>query len=176
VAVVGVGNLVMGDEGIGVRVIQALEQEPLPQGVATFDAGTAFQALIGALAPFAKWIIVDAVKGGGRPGDIYRLGWEDAVEGVRGRPLSLHDLGVIEALLLEQLVDRASPHPGFVEPREVVFLGMEPGRIALSLELSPRVEQRLPELIRVVRDEVGWAPRMLPSQESVHNCNEEEPS
>jgi hydrogenase maturation protease len=164
VVVVGVGNLLMGDEGLGVRVIQALEQSSLPDGVALLDAGTAFQALIGELAPFDKWIIVDAVSGGGRPGEIYRLEWEDLLEGVRQSgamqafvPLSLHDLGVIETLLLERLVAQSSPSPRSVEMPEVVVLGIEPERIELSLALSPAVERQLPELLQVVRDELERA-------------------
>jgi hydrogenase maturation protease len=176
VAVVGVGNLLMGDEGVGVRVVQALEQEPLPKGVALFDAGTAFQALTGELALFEKWIIVDAVNGGGQPGELYRLAWEEVREGVQGRSMSLHDLGVVEAVLLERLVDRASPNPRSIDVPEVIVLGIEPERIELSLELSATVERRLPELLRVVWSELERAPGQLPNRADVHNCNEEEPS
>jgi hydrogenase maturation protease len=182
-AIVGAGNLLMADEGIGVRVVQALDRELLPNGVALFDAGTAFQALIGELAGFDKWIIVDAVNGGGRPGEIYRLEWAQLLEGFRGcgsiqdhSPVSLHDLGVIETLMLERLVDRAFPASRFSRATEVVVLGIEPERIELSLELSPTVECQLPALLEAVRDELERTQNPSPRREGVSFCNEEERS
>jgi hydrogenase maturation protease len=181
-AVVGVGNLLMGDEGVGVRVIQALGQEPLPKGVALFDGGTAFHALTVELAVFEKWIIVDAVTGGGPPGEIYRLAWEQVLQGIKSRgsvqdlAVSLHDLGVVETLMLERFVDQVSPQPRFSEVSEIVILGIEPERIELSLELSPIVESKLPLLLQAVRDELERAPRPFLGRQCVHTLNEEEPS
>jgi hydrogenase maturation protease len=181
-AVVGVGNLLMGDEGIGVRVIQALEQEPLPKGVALFDGGTAFHALTGELAAFKKWIIVDAVNGGGPPGEIYRVAWEQILQGINARgsvhdlAVSLHDLGVVETLMLERFVDQVSPHPRFSDVSEIVIVGIEPESVALSLELSPTVRAKLPLLLQAVRDELGRTSGPRPGRQRVHSLNEEEPS
>lgn len=174
-AVVGVGNLLMGDDGIGVRVIQALEREPLPRDVALFDGGTAFHALTGELASYQKWIIVDAVNGGGLPGEIYRLEWEQDLKGAQPfGPVSLHDLGVIEALMLERLTDRAAPTPRFSDVSEVVIVGVEPERVELSLELSPTLESQLPRLLQTVRRELERPADRPVSREGVYACNEEE--
>jgi hydrogenase maturation protease len=182
-AVVGVGNLLMGDEGVGIRVIQALEQQPLSRDVALFDGGTALQALIGELAHYNRWIIVDAVNGGGLPGEIYRLEWDDLLAGTaRGKtrlgciPLSLHDLGVIETLMLERIADRASPTPRLPDATEIVILGIEPEKVELSLELSQTLERQLPLLLQAVRDELGRAPDSSWGKPDVHAHNEEEPS
>ena len=108
-AVIGVGNILMGDEGIGVRAIQALEHESLPKDVTLIDGGTAFPALAGDLTDYSKLIIVDAVNGGASPGTIYRFQLEEILKGqsqTQSEPstpsrntgagiLSLHDLGVI---------------------------------------------------------------------------------
>jgi hydrogenase maturation protease len=188
-AVVGVGNILMGDEGIGVRIVQALEQEPLPEGAALFDGGTAFHELIGELAVFQKWIIVDAVNGGEPPGAIYRLELQEILDGIRQNagssdpgsvqnlgPVSLHDIGVIEALMLERFVDSYSSRPRFLDVTEVVILGIEPESVELSLELSPTLERLLPLLLQAVRDELLRTPSPPPGRQGVHPLCKEEPT
>jgi hydrogenase maturation protease len=186
-AVVGVGNILMGDEGVGVRVVQALEKGPLPEGVVLFDGGTAFQALMGELARFSKLVIVDAVDGGEPPGTIYRLGLDQILPGTgangsspeRGPmrylgPLSLHDLGVIEALMLERLAHHVSPTPRVSDETQIVVIGIQPARIEPSMELSAPLVRHLPALLQAVRDELGERPRQG-ARPSWHTLKEEEP-
>jgi hydrogenase maturation protease len=138
----------MGDEGIGVRVVEALRERALPAEVEIFDGGTAFYALTGVLADFDRLVIVDAVEGGGVPGTVYRFGL-GALEGCETAAmpaLSLHDMSVIQALKLEQLVGRI--------PEEVVFVGVEPCRMEPSTELSPLLEEKLPTVVRAVLEQV----------------------
>ena len=187
-AVVGAGNLLMADEGIGVRVVQALEREPLPAGVALFDAGTALFALTAELSLFDKLIVVDAVRGGELPGTIYRLELEEVLRGRQHTAspesgsaqdlglVSLHDLGVVETLMLERFADRVSPGPRASNPTEVVILGIEPEKIELSLELSPTLEHKLPLLLEALFDELEWTPSPSLGKKRVHTLNEEEPS
>jgi hydrogenase maturation protease len=163
-AVIGVGNVLMGDEGIGVKAIEALQDRDLPPGTELFDGGTAFHALTGELADFDKLIIVDAVNGGQPVGTVYRLALEEVLEGARGNKatsdrysLSLHDVGVIEALMLEKLTERTSsarrPANG-LSSAEIVIIGIEPARVELSMELSPTLSERLPALVQTVLGEL----------------------
>ena len=145
IAVIGVGNILMGDEGVGVRAVEELGRLKLPEGVQLIDAGTAIHSLMGRLSEFDKLVIVDAVKGGGPPGTIYRLAL-DEIESDPSRILSLHDLGVLETLRIERLIGDV--------PEEVVIVGIEPERVEPSLELSPVLRERLPELIRAVLEEL----------------------
>ena len=146
VAVVGVGNILMGDEGIGVRAVEELKRERLPEEVQLFDGGTAFHALVDELIEFDKLIIVDAVMGGEPPGTIYRLEFKE-LEGMSAdMTLSLHDVGVMETLILEKLTRRI--------PEEIVFIGIEPERIEFSMELSPTMREKLPDLVEKVLDEI----------------------
>jgi hydrogenase maturation protease len=145
IAVVGVGNILMGDEGVGVRSVEALRREDLPEGVELFDGGTAFHALVGELKRFDKLIVVDAVRGGKPPGTMYRFALEE-VEETRELMLSLHDIGVVETLTLERLIHRI--------PEEVVFIGIEPEKIEPSMELSPALKEKLPILIQRVLKEI----------------------
>jgi hydrogenase maturation protease len=147
-AIVGVGNILMGDEGIGVRTVEALAQESLPEGVTLYDGGTAFYVLSGELADFHKLVIVDAVNGDQPPGTMYRFVLEDIKGGAErtGVSFSLHDIGVIESLRLERLVYRI--------PEQVVFIGIEPERVELSMELSPRIASKLPALVHAILGEL----------------------
>lgn len=145
IAVIGVGNILMGDEGVGVRVVEELGKLKLPEGVQLIDAGTAIHALMGRLSGFDKLVIVDAIKGGGPPGTIYRITL-DEVKSDPPKPFSLHDLGVLETLRVERLIGDA--------PEEVVIVGIEPERVEPSLELSPLLKGKLPELIRAVLEEL----------------------
>jgi len=145
IAVIGVGNILMGDEGVGVRAVEELGRLKLPEGVQLIDAGTAIHSLMGRLSEFDKLVIIDAVKGGRPPGTIYRLAL-DEIESDPSRILSLHDLGVLETLRIERLIGDI--------PEEVVIVGIEPERVEPSLELSPVLRERLPELIRAVLEEL----------------------
>ena len=163
-AVVGVGNILMGDEGIGVRAIEAIEPKSLPEGTELFDGGTAFYALTGELANFDKLVIVDAVNGGQPAGTIYRLELKEILEGARQdgtsrhSSLSLHDVGVIEALMLERLAEQTSSAPrqaNGLSSAEVVIIGVEPARVELSMELSPTLKERLPTLVQIILGELS---------------------
>lgn len=102
----GVGNILMGDEGIGVKAVEALRKKDLPGSVELFDGGTAFHSLIGELEGFDKLVIVDAVKGRKSSGTIYRFELEDLdlrllgeIERKKKTTLSLHDVGILETLM-----------------------------------------------------------------------------
>ena len=160
VAIVGIGNILMGDEGIGVRTIEALQVQTLPPGTGLFDGGTAFQALTGELESFERLIVVDAIYGGKPPGTIYRFDLEELLESTEdtdrtpGYPgfVSLHDIGVLETLTLERLVERTSGLQRM--PANVTIVGIEPARIELSMELSPTLKKRLPALVQTVLGEL----------------------
>lgn len=146
--IAGVGNILLGDEGIGVHAVRALMAQGLPAGVDAVDAGTALDGLLGELAGYGRLILVDAVRGGGRPGDVYRLEIRSRDDlAAAARPLSLHEFGVAETL------DQARALG--VLPARVVLTGMEPESLAPAMEPSETCARALPGLIRLVLDEVG---------------------
>lgn len=147
-AVVGVGNVLLKDEGIGVHVVWALQEEVPADAsrLALVDGGTCPE--IFSLLPPAveKLIIVDAVRGGCEPGTIYRFTPEQIVFG--SRPLtSLHQLGLADGLRMMAQSDRA--------PRQVVIVGVEPKEIGWGLALSPELEAQVPRIVERVREEIG---------------------
>ena len=149
--VAGVGNVLLGDEGIGVHAVRELMAQGPPGGVDAIDAGTALGDLLGELPRYRALILVDAVHGGGRAGDLYRFEIRSRDDlASAAAPVSLHEFGVAEAL------DQARTL-GLLPPR-VVLLGMEPARLEPGMELSPACARALPELLRRIRAEARAGP------------------
>jgi hydrogenase maturation protease len=141
--VLGVGNVLLKDEGIGCHVAHALEGIPLSD-VEIIDGGTC-PDLVQFLEVADKLVIVDAVKGGGMPGQIYRFHLEDIT--LEQKPfLSLHDLGLVDSLKLMQLWRNIG---------EAVIIGIEPSEIDWGLELSPELQEKMPQIIDAILSELN---------------------
>ncbi|MEE9514451.1 MAG: hydrogenase maturation protease, partial [Candidatus Brocadiales bacterium] len=89
VLILGVGNILLGDEGVGVRVVEKIRNEhTLPDDVEVMDGGTLGLTLIPYLEGREAVFIVDAVDRGGRPGELYRIDGDDMDEVYNSRKLS----------------------------------------------------------------------------------------
>ncbi|OGO24298.1 MAG: hypothetical protein A2144_10195 [Chloroflexi bacterium RBG_16_50_9] len=142
--VIGVGNLLLKDEGIGVHTIKALQEINLPHNVMIIDGGTS-PDLIACTGYGDKLIIIDAARAGGEPGTIYRFHPDDLMT-EDGKMISLHELGVERNLKLMSLTGN--------RPEEIVIIGIEPGEIDWGLELSPTLKEKIPQIVRVVLREI----------------------
>jgi len=141
--VLGIGNVLLRDEGIGCHVVHALEGIPLPE-VKIIDGGTCPDVLQ-LLEDADKLIIVDAVKGGGTPGQIYRFHLEDIT--LEQKPfLSLHDMGLVDNLMLMQLWHSIG---------ETIIIGVEPKELEWGLELSPELREKMPQIIDAILSELN---------------------
>ena len=162
IAIVGVGNILLKDEGIGVKVVKKLENEfSFPPDVVLIDGGTAGHHLVNMVADFDVIIVVDAVQGGETPGTIYRFTLDQIPFEVNTH-LSLHQVGVLEALNQIKLLGK--------EP-EVTFIGIEPEDISpWGMDLSPVIAEKIPEIITLVMKELSergiHASRIAPKKES----------
>jgi hydrogenase maturation protease len=146
--VVGIGNVLLRDEGIGCHVVGALEGIPLPD-VQVIDGGTCPDVLQ-LLEDVDKLVIVDAVRGGGMPGQIYRFRPEDVT--LEQKPLlSLHDMSLIDSLKLMQVRHNVG---------DAVIIGVEPKEINCGLELSPELEERIPQIIDAILSELNTSPNL----------------
>jgi hydrogenase maturation protease len=147
--VVGVGNALLGDEGLGVHVVRALAASaaPWPEGVRIVDAGTALFDLVPEMARAGRVILVDAIRAGGEPGSVYRSRLEAANErpGNRG-PLSLHEWGVRETLRAMALLG--------LEPGALTLLGAEPESLEPGMELSPRLAEARDRIVALLTTEL----------------------
>ncbi|MFH1560858.1 MAG: HyaD/HybD family hydrogenase maturation endopeptidase [Chloroflexota bacterium] len=146
IIILGVGNILLRDEGVGVRVIEAMEGRELPDNVELLDGGTASMDLLTSLANRDKVIIIDAVKGGNEPGTLYRFSPDD-ITIQKQTVTSLHQVGLLETLTIAR-------HLGCT-PREVIIFGIEPKEVSWGLELSPEVASATPRVIELVLEELG---------------------
>lgn len=145
IVVLGVGNLLLQDEGIGVHLAQALQAQPLPPGVEVLDAGTSVWETLMALGPADQLILLDAARAGGEPGTVYCFRPEDISPG-EPMMVSLHQIDLLQALRMAELA-------GW-QAREVLILGVEPASIGWGMQLSTALEERFGSLVEVVRAEV----------------------
>ncbi len=140
IIVLGVGNILLKDEGVGVRVVEELQRRyEFPENVKVVDGGTQGLWLMATLQEANHLIVVDAVKGGGQPGTLYRLEKQDLPTGLRAKQ-SAHDSDLVEALNLCKLLD--------AEPETVVVVGIEPADIQpFGLELTDAVAAKMDHLV-----------------------------
>jgi hydrogenase maturation protease len=141
--ILGVGNLLMSDDGLGVHVLRRLETEAarLPETVQLVDGGTAGLELLGYLEGVSRLIIVDAVKAGDQPGTLVRLTGE-AVPAYLSLKISPHEVALPDMLMTAKLRD--------LYPPEVVVWGIQPASLALGTDLSPEVAAQLDKLVEKV--------------------------
>ena len=145
VAVVGVGNPLMGDDGVGIAVIRELARERLPSHVELFDAGTALLDILPEVEHCERVILVDCCRAGGKPGTLYKS--PIRLDRCQTAPpgFSLHDLNVVDALQLHRI--------GGGKLNEVTLIGIEPEEVALRDGLSVAVRKCLPAIVAAVRRE-----------------------
>jgi len=148
-AVVGLGNLVHADDGVGVHAIQRLiGDRRIPSDVLLMDGGTQGLALLPHISGYDRLLVIDAVDVGAEPGTLIRLEGK-ACESLPGKP-SVHQLGFADMMIALRLLGD--------EPPEVVVFGVQPLSTGWSNELTEPVEKALDQLPDLVIAELGrWA-------------------
>jgi len=146
--ILGIGNTVLTDDGVGCRVVQRLKKRLRGRSDITVkETSLSGLSLLDELTGYERLIIVDAIQTkGGKPGDIYKLSPSDFKT---GRMAVIHDLGLFSALELGRKLEMEMP-------REVVIFAIEAKEMAIfSEKLSPEVEQAIPRAVDMVVGEVG---------------------
>lgn len=144
--ILGVGNILLGDEGVGVHVARRLLQENLPALVEVVDGGTAGLDLVSYFRNRDCVIIVDALEADDEPGAIYRFTPEQLSARTR-EVMSLHQVGVVELIENARLL-------GFHS--EITLFGVVPkDSRSCSLELTPEVERAVPRVIQMILQEIA---------------------
>jgi hydrogenase maturation protease len=146
-AVVGIGNLLMQDEGIGVQVIKELEKmKCLSEEIDLIDAGVNTYDMVDVLCQYEHLIIVDAMQAGAEPGTIYRAPLEELGLQPDKNITSLHEMHFIEAIRMVNLM-------GFYP--EVLVFGIEPKTIQIGLELTPEIAAQVPRIIELIQQDAA---------------------
>lgn len=166
VLVLGVGSILMTDDGIGVRAVEELQRRfHIPDNVEVIDGGTSGLDLLPYLADRDYLIIIDAVKSGAPPGTVLMAEGEDVPARFRTR-ISPHQLGISELLAAAMLTGEL--------PKQLVLFGIEPKTIEMGLCLSPEVRAGLDKMLTVVADylhTIGCRiePREEPEAQETHS-------
>jgi len=146
IVVLGIGNLLLKDEGVGIHLLNQLEHDPLPPGVELVDGGTSTLDILPILKDAQKVIVIDAMKAGGEPGSIYRCHPQDLVPSQESS-ISLHHIDFLQALkMAKQMGDD-------LEDRTIIF-GVEPFQIEWEMDLSPVVQGKIPLIKKFVLEEI----------------------
>lgn len=142
IVIMGLGNLLLGDEGLGVHFVHDFAgRYRVPPGVDVVDAGTSAMDLLDIMAGVDLLVLVDAMELRQPPGSVACFAREQLLACLRARG-GLHQMGVADALLALSLLDRL--------PREILLIGVQPDRLELALELAPLVRASLPVVRRRV--------------------------
>jgi len=139
-AVIGIGNVLFRDEGVGVHAARALLEQEVPPAIVVRDGGTEGLGLLDVIVGLERLVLLDCVTGGGAPGTIYRFDWGDVPTGAASAtPTSQHQTDIGDVLRHVALIGDT--------PRTTI-IGVEPESLELGLELSPAVAAAIPAVCR----------------------------
>lgn len=147
--ILGSGNILMGDDGIGVYVVRELYEDLLHLSLGTFwnvmDAGTSSLDTILSFENVGKLIIVDALELGNAPGTIYKYSFPELKneflnKGYSMSSLSLHQVDLFDSLVIAERLGKL--------PKETIILGIEPEKIDWNMGLSASLSKKMPEIVR----------------------------
>lgn len=140
--ILGMGNLLLSDEGVGVHMARALLERELPPNVSVVEAGTAFLDVLPDIETADRIFLVDAMEGGGNPGSIYRVPFDECRH--PDMLASLHGFDISRVLFMS----------GSNRAPEVIVFGIEPALIEWGTELSPAVQRIMPALEKAILSEL----------------------
>lgn len=151
--ILGVGNILLGDEGIGIRVVEELENRYVfPEEVTVLDGGTSGIELLRYIEGRDLLIVIDAMRAGLAPGTVFRVEDEDVPKRFMSR-ISPHQIGLSDLLAVGILSDQI--------PRRMVLFGIEPECLATGITLSASVNATVDKIIDAILSELheaGYAP------------------
>lgn len=146
VIILGVGNLLLSDEGAGVHAVQKLKEKVSHEEIEIIDGGTLGLDLLPYFEQAEKLIIVDCARGGKKPGSIYRFGIESIKRERSSVKLSLHDFNLVDVINLAEALNRRLP--------EIVFYGIEPKSLDVGETPTEEVKQAIDRVVQMILNEL----------------------
>jgi hydrogenase maturation protease len=165
ILLLGVGNLLQADDGVGVHAVREMMTLDLHPSVEVVDGGTAGIDLASLLEDRTRVIVIDAVDGGAEPGTLFRFAPEKIVLQPVGMN-SLHQIGLLEAVRMAQLVGRA--------PEQMIIIGVQPAVVDWGMSLSELLRNRLPRIISEAQKEIERAVSALNREVAVSPAEEKD--
>ncbi|MEE4312517.1 MAG: HyaD/HybD family hydrogenase maturation endopeptidase [candidate division KSB1 bacterium] len=145
IMILGVGNELLSDEGIGVHVVKELRNTDLPENVEVIEGGTDGFGLINLIIEADRLIVIDCLKGGSDPGTLYKFDVKDAPESPDMFKTSVHQISILEVINLSGLIGKTPV---------TTVIGVEPKSILTGMELSPEIREKIPRVIELVKEEI----------------------
>lgn len=145
IMVMGIGNILLSDEGLGVRFLDDLAKIPLPENVELLEGGTAGLELVHLIKEVDFLIIVDAVNAKAKPGALFRFQPEDLQVFPEKYEISFHQVGIVEVLAMAKILDQS--------PQTVIF-GVQPKSLEWGMDISSEIQDQFPRLADLVMSEI----------------------
>lgn len=140
--ILGIGNYLMGDEGVGVQLIQEMIKKDLPENIDILDGGTGGFLLLSSFEAYGRVILVDATMDGKEEGTVSMIKPKFAADFPSA--LSVHDVGLKDLIESVYLMDS--------KPEIYLFTISIKEMKPMTLELSPKVKKAIPETIEQIME------------------------
>jgi hydrogenase maturation protease len=144
--IMGVGNVLLSDEGCGVQFLKELEAAGLPENVELLEGGTAGLELVHLIREVDFLILVDAIQAQTDPGALFRFQPRELSIFPAEFQVSFHQVGIIEVLQVAEMLGHA--------PETLIF-GIQPKNMEVGMELSEDVKAVFPRLLQLIREEIS---------------------
>ena len=141
IVVIGIGNLLLMDEGIGVHTINELEKHDLPESIEIYDGGTGGFKLIDLMHGAARVIFIDAVETGKAPGSVTIFRAEDVHSIYNKKKYSLHDTDLMEIIKMAEMLGN---------PPMIEIVGIQPKTINYGTTLSKELAGSMSNIVNSV--------------------------
>lgn len=158
VTILGIGNVILRDEGFGVRVAEYLDKHyEFPDTVQIVDGGTLGIELTQYVTGTEKLLVIDSINGGAEPGTTFRFHNDDVMEHFQDK-LSAHEVGIQDVLGLLTVTGHKIP--------DVVVIGAQPYDVEAGVELSDGMMELLPQMVEQALAELkNWG--IVPKKRNV---------
>ena len=149
VTILGVGNVILTDEGFGVRAAEYLDHHyTFPDNVQIVDGGTLGIELTQYVTGTNKLLVIDSINGGAEPGTVFRFHNDAIMEHFQDK-LSAHEIGIQDVLALLTVTGHKIP--------EVIVIGAQPFDLEAGVGLSDGMQALLPQIVeQILKDLRGW--------------------
>ncbi len=159
ILILGIGNILLSDEGIGIHVIENLRKYSIPEDVELVDGGTSGADMIDIIAEREKVIVVDSMQTNDSAGTIRKFTIRD-FNFSNNITMSLHNLGIAETILMTELLG--------CKPEEVIFFGIKPEFTGCGLSLSENLNRKLTNITELILKEAAGNKEIPPLNRGFH--------
>ena len=134
--VLGIGNIILSDEGFGVRVVEYLDKNfTFPDNVSLIDGGTLGVELTHFVTGTKRLLIIDSINGGAEPGEIFHLR-DNEIKNHFAQKISAHEIGIQDVLTMLELSGKKIPR--------IELIGAQPYSLEAGTELTEPMQKLLP--------------------------------